>query len=98
MLQKHIARAFDLYQEDHEVTFKWQAVNKQVEKEDGSEKRHFMQTNMKKDTVTGEYDLLEKFQVKQEKVYGWTCACISTEGKGPSQREKGETRLRVLQG
>lgn len=57
-----------------------------------------MQTNMKKDTVTGEYDLLEKFQVKQEKVYGWTCTCISTEGKGPSQREKGETRLRVLQG
>lgn len=57
-----------------------------------------MQTNMKKDTVTGEYDLLEKFQVKQEKVYGWTCACISMEGKGPSQREKGETRLRVLQG
>ena len=55
-----------------------------------------MQTNMKKDTVTGEYDLLEKLQVKQERVYGWTCACISTEGKGPSKREKGETRLSPL--
>lgn len=51
-----------------------------------------MQTNMEKDTVTGEYDSLEKLQVKQERVYGWTCACVSTAGKGQPQREKGKRR------
>lgn len=51
-----------------------------------------MQTNMEKDTVTGEYDLLEKkLQVKQERVYGWTCACASTAGKDSlRERRKGE--------
>lgn len=51
-----------------------------------------MQTNMEKDTVTGEYDLLEKLQVKQERVYGWTCACVRTAEKGQPQREKGKRR------
>lgn len=53
-----------------------------------------MQTNMEKDIVTGEYMICLKrgTEVKRERVYGWTCACVSTAGKGQPQREEGKRR------
>ena len=70
-----------------------------MEKEDGSEKRHFMQTNMKKDTVTGEYDLLEKITSKPGEGIWVDMRLYKHSGKGTiSKRDGKETRLRAIQG